>query len=118
MNSGSWTCVLESAALRRDAKSFLFIIIVQPRKRRTQADEVSYFARFFDTVDYNGEFVNIRRNGLLHRIGGGPAVIGDGYSAWFEHGVYHRVDGPARVFKEGYPQWWLHGELQWVRSKS
>lgn len=53
------------------------------------------------------------RNGVRHRDGDKPAVIGNHYRAWYINGCFHR-DGtkPAIIYQDGSLRWYTYGRFQ------
>lgn len=77
---GTWMSLVEMAALRRDAVTFVSLMQTVPRLGRLALDhdvdnaQYKYWLRLFDTVDYNRDMVKYRRWGRLHRDYGLPAI--------------------------------------------
>lgn len=130
----TWACVLEVAALRRDATMFgaLHCSIselgrcgLEKARGTASSDRNAYFARFFDTFEFEPEVPRDQdffrtvyddrvvhyRHGTLHSVDDQPAIwwkCGD--AEWYCNGVKHRICGPAVVCQDDKrKEWWHYG---------
>ena len=51
----------------------------------------------------------VNKHGEKHK-NDGPAVIFDGYAAWYKNGGLHRIDGPAVVSKHAPDKWYFYSK--------
>lgn len=110
-------CLVETAALRRDASSFYRLHTAVPHLARsvlTKHAEARYYARFFDSIRVSCNPIACRyetfRNEHVHGDGDVPAVFYDnGKQEWWKCGKLHRDDHPA-VIKGTHMEWWIDGK--------
>lgn len=99
----TWLCLVEMAALRRDAVAFASLLQIIPHAGRMACRndvQYQYWARFFDSVDvrlydsvhdYNKlplVQIEYRRCGRLHRDHGLPALESLDGMCWYNHGTF------------------------------
>jgi hypothetical protein len=49
-----------------------------------------------------------------HRLNG-PAIVDEGYEAWYKNGELHRLDGPAVI--DGDKRYWYIEEVKYTESE-
>jgi hypothetical protein len=60
-------------------------------------------------IDGNGVKRWRNEKNKLHRLNG-PAIVDNGYEAWWVNGKRHRLDGPAMTWPDGINEWWVNGK--------
>lgn len=131
---GTWSCLVETAALRCDAPLYHTLLLCLADRGRASITfdhtpcsairaEHQRLVRFFDRVLYDYLWiVKYVRNAVLHREGA-PAIErrlcrSDQYIfivEWYRNGRLHRLDGPAVVDDcLGVEKWYKDGELHRV----
>ena len=61
--------------------------------------------------DISGTYKHHYYNGVLHSIGGKPAVETEHGVSWYKQGKLHRDNGPAEIDYKGTMTWYKNGKI-------